>query len=519
MSGEIFARLLVSTFVVLISLAGWAFPAAAGSPSPDLLPVKSGPILLGEAPSNDDFDNAVVIALDDENKYSYTQNVIDATQADDDPIIVQTLGQAFSSVWYRFTPVQDGFFVLDTRFSNYDTVVSIWAGERGSLALLNYGDNVNVENVQTYFTVSVQAGVTYHIEINNKFEDFTSGSDLRYSGSFKPLLIDAIDPSVVLAGGPGFMLTVTGPAFQNKSIVRWNGADRPTTFVSAAELQAQITAEDIASPGTAEVTVYHPGARYGGSTVPAEVTSPAVTFVIRSVPANDDFINAAEITGASYSFTQDVLFATEEDDDPILPELGIQGYSSVWFRYTPEKNGLLTAGTAGSNYDTFVSIWTGESGSLTLIAYQDDIDADDPTSYVETLVYGGRTYYVEVAHKFDTFPDEWPTLKINGSFQELPIPVIGSINPLFVITGRDGFTLQVFGEDFNEGSVVRWNGADRPTTYMGPTELRAEIPAADVAEAGTVKITVYNLEFGGLESAPVELQIGLRKLFLPLTVR
>ena len=43
------------------------------------------------------------------------------------------------------------------------------------------------------------------------------------------------------------------------SVVRWNGAPRTTTFVSATQLTAQIPATDIAAAGTASVTVQNPG--------------------------------------------------------------------------------------------------------------------------------------------------------------------------------------------------------------------------------------------------------------------
>lgn len=491
MSGEILARFLVSTLVVLISLAGWAFPAAAGSPSPDLLPVESGSMLLAEAPSNDDFNNAVVITLDVENKYSYSQNVLGATSASDDPVIVQTLGQAYSSVWYRFTPVQDGFFVLDTRFSNYDTIVSIWAGQRGSLKLLNYHDDVNVANKQSYLTVSVQAGVTYHIEINSKFEDLTSGSDLTYSGSFTPLLITAMNPPLVTAGSGGFTMIVTGQGFRSGAKVRWNGEDRPTTYVSATELQAQIPAADVASPGLAEVTVYHSGAKHAASTVPAEVTSPPVLFVIRDVPSNDDFDNAAAITGDSYSFAQDVLLATAAADDPILPDLGSQGYHSVWFRYTPAQDGVFTVETAGSSYDTVLSIWTGSRGALTLAGYQDDIDEGDSTSSVAIPVNAGTTYYIEAASKTQK-TEGVAILQIKGDYD--PLPFISEIKPPYVVKGGPLNFIMVKGTGFGPKSVVFWNGEARWTNYIERTnELEVRVNAADIAEAGTAQITVQHV--------------------------
>lgn len=63
------------------------------------------------------------------------------------------------------------------------------------------------------------------------------------------------------AGSPGFILTVTGSDFAPTAVVEWNGAIRPTTFVSPTRITASIPAADIAAGGFASVTVANaPGA-------------------------------------------------------------------------------------------------------------------------------------------------------------------------------------------------------------------------------------------------------------------
>ncbi|MDD1670988.1 MAG: lectin like domain-containing protein, partial [Methanomicrobiales archaeon] len=68
--------------------------------------------------------------------------------------------------------------------------------------------------------------------------------------------LSGISPSSKTAGSGAFILTVTGSNFVSGSTVRWNGGDRTTTFVSSSELRASIFASDVASAGTASVTVY-----------------------------------------------------------------------------------------------------------------------------------------------------------------------------------------------------------------------------------------------------------------------
>ena len=70
--------------------------------------------------------------------------------------------------------------------------------------------------------------------------------------------LSAISPVTATAGGPAFTLTVTGTSFVAGSVVRWGGADRTTAFVSTTRLTATIPAGDVASVGTATVTVFNP---------------------------------------------------------------------------------------------------------------------------------------------------------------------------------------------------------------------------------------------------------------------
>lgn len=97
----------------------------------------------------------------------------------------------------------------------------------------------------------------------------------------------SISPSVAVAGGAAFTLTVNGTNFVNNSTVNWNGSARATTFVSATQLTAAIPATDIAAAGTAAVTVVTPA--------PGGGTSNPQTFTIASPVAS---VSAASFLGA-----------------------------------------------------------------------------------------------------------------------------------------------------------------------------------------------------------------------------
>ncbi len=67
-------------------------------------------------------------------------------------------------------------------------------------------------------------------------------------------------------------LNITGSYFVRQSVVRWNGGDRPTLFISGTELEAKIPAEDLKREGAAQVTVFNPA--------PGGGTSDIFTFTI-----------------------------------------------------------------------------------------------------------------------------------------------------------------------------------------------------------------------------------------------
>lgn len=99
--------------------------------------------------------------------------------------------------------------------------------------------------------------------------------------------ISSLTPNSAAAGSAGFNLSVAGSGFVAGSTVNWNGAARPTTFGSITQLSAQIAAADVATQGTANVTVLNAGA-------PA---SNALPFTITGIPVTR-YTLAVSVAGA-----------------------------------------------------------------------------------------------------------------------------------------------------------------------------------------------------------------------------
>ena len=79
-----------------------------------------------------------------------------------------------------------------------------------------------------------------------------------------------------------------------------------------------------------------------------------------------------------------------------------------------------------------------------------------------------------------------------------PVPLINQpLNPDAIKPGVAGFTLIVKGTGFVSGSVVKWNGSARATTFVSASRLAASILATDIAKAGTAWVKVVNPSPGG----------------------
>jgi hypothetical protein len=81
--------------------------------------------------------------------------------------------------------------------------------------------------------------------------------------------IASLGPNSATAGDAGFALTITGSNFARDAVVRVKGSARSFTFVSSSQLTLQISASEIARPGTLAITVTNPAPGGGNSNTAA----------------------------------------------------------------------------------------------------------------------------------------------------------------------------------------------------------------------------------------------------------
>jgi hypothetical protein len=173
--------------------------------------------------------------------------------------------------------------------------------------------------------------------------------------------ISSISPANTTAGGAGFTLTVNGINFISGANVGWtNPGDPgfvggPATFVSASQVTLQVSAANIAIPGTVQVTVLDPN---------GTPTSNAVGFAINPGPAGSVRVistgaNGAVPNGASHdpvlNFNGRFVVFASEATNLINPNTKFpQGYARDTCIGTDSCTPLtllvssVTGGTAGS---------------------------------------------------------------------------------------------------------------------------------------------------------------------------
>jgi len=264
------------------------------------------------------------------------------------------------------------------------------------------------------------------------------GGDSKKQKNPVPILT-SVSPTSVMAGASAFTLTVNGLSFVAGSTVNWNGAARATTFVSGSRLTAAIQAADLASAGTAQITVVNP--------TPGGGTSSSVSFTIENAAPVAAALSPANILAGSAAFG-----------------LTVNGSGFV--------SGSAVQWNGGARPTTFVS-------SSVLKA---------AISATDVAVAG--TAQVRVVNPL---PGNGTSAALTFTVQNAA-PVIASLAPSSVRAGSVGFDLTVTGTGFMQGATVQWGGANRVTTYSSATQLIAAIPATDASIEGTVNVVVRNPE-------------------------
>src|SRR6266545_18676 len=359
--------------------------------------------------------------------------------------------------------------------------------------------------------------------------------------------ITSLSPNPVTVGGANFTLTVNGANFASSSVVRLNGTDRSTTFVTSSQLRASILAGDVAAAGTQSITVFTPG----GGTTPAatlSVNNPAPTlssispstlaawgpaftltangsnFVngsvvqVNGVSRPTTFVGPTQLT-AAFQAADRTTTATSLSITVTTPSPGGGTTSVRTLTLTqPSVTVDATTGPPGFTVTATMSNLPGNPNDWVALAA---VGAANPTyvryAFLSTLAgtttktwaftlpttlgqYEVRFFLGDTYTRMATSP----TITVANIS---PTPSLASLAPASVAAGTPAFALAVTGTNFTPTSVVRVNGVNRATSFVGPTQLTVSILATDIANAGTVSVTVVTPAPGGGTSNALPLTV------------
>jgi len=391
-------------------------------------------------PPNDNFANA--IALTDEIANSTGSNH-GATGEVGEP------AQSFqiNSAWWSWTAPSSGFFQVDTTDSNFDTWLSVFTGSAVDNLTLIGADDDSGPGLTSLYNLNATAGETYPIAVDG-FSSWLGSINLNIAPTAPPN--DNFANRIGLAGetanatGSNVRATeeVGEPAQSGATESVWWTWTAPTTGTYTFDTEGSgydtylslftgndfpnlslVAADDDGGDGltsliTQSVTA---GETYQIAVDGYSSATGAINLNIARIdPPNDNFANRIGLAGETANATGSNIGATGEVGEPIQSG----ATESVWWTWTAPSTGNYTFDTIGSDYDTYLSAFTGfDVSSLTLVAADDD-GAGYPASLISLNATAGETYQIAV----DGYLSSTGQIQLNIAPAPFPAPTAGAAN-------------------------------------------------------------------------------------------
>jgi len=341
-------------------------------------------------------------------------------------------------------------------------------------------------------------------------------------------VVSSVSPTTAPAGSSAVTLTVTGSGFTSSSVVKVGGTAEPTTFVSATQLTAIVPASQLTSGGNLSVVVVN--GTVGSTAANFEVDNPVPVISSISpttqVAGSSSLVIAITGTGFVPTTTIDVNGAGRTTTYVSATQVNVTlSTSDVVATGTLSLTAVNSAPGGGTSAVVTLPVNNPAPGTIHLSPSALPVGATSPatvtvngTSFVSSSVVNvngaprATTYVNATTLTFDaTVADQatqgYLTITVTtpapgggvSTVASLIIqpgsatPFISSVTPNSFVVGSPDSSITVSGTGFTLNSVVRWNGADLQTNYIGyygAPQLYATIPAADLAVKGIASITV-----------------------------
>jgi len=435
---------------------------------------------LAPSPANDNMANATSITgtagfVNGNNEGAYYEDTEPYSHSGRD-----------SSMWYRWTAPANGAVTFDTEGSAFDTVLGAYSGTAPSSGTFLAGDDEGGTGTLSKMPFTVVAGSTYTIIVGGDGSGLTNSArgnfklnwaltaapandlfanaitlapaggtvagsniganketgepDRTFGYGFASIWYNWTAPSSGVAtfstAGSSFNTQIgiyTGSVVNGLTEVDFNQDDATNAPVTTSRVKFTAVAGTVY-----RIKVDNGG--YGGSVSEASVFYPAthgatsLTWSLIAAPANDLFANATTMAVAGGSVTGTNVGASVEvgEDDFTFG----YGKASIWYKWTPTANGVVTIDTAGSktltglDFNTSLGVYTGNAvNGLTDVAENNDDAGSAPLNFskVKFTAVAGITYRIRLDNggyaggdSAQFYDATHGTLKLNWSFLAAP---------------------------------------------------------------------------------------------------
>ncbi|MBI3365433.1 MAG: T9SS type A sorting domain-containing protein [Ignavibacteriae bacterium] len=348
-------------------------------------------------------------------------------------------------------------------------------------------------------------------------------------------IVEAISPMEVAVGNAGFTMSVFGSGFTTQSVVRFNGADHSTNYVSPSELEAYIGKSDLMTKGSFRVTVLT-GADESNA---AMFTVMQAAQMVSSISPTSKMLGsgAGSLTVQGSGFTSLSVVCINGSPRPTL--FVSQGQLVAEF----SDGDCAEAGTFNITvYDQGSNGGVSNSASFVVLnptptlqrVMGEVIDAGNVklTLFGTNFVQGVRANVNGMVVGTEFLDNSRAVIRLENSYLDEPIsinvvnpapsvgqsniltyngvpllPFISMISPSTEVAGEPGFTMHVYGRNFSEDAVVNVGKWAHSTRFISPNELATEISADELRIAKSYLVSVSTPRLDGVRSNMAELTV------------
>ncbi|MBM3824232.1 MAG: hypothetical protein FJ404_15315 [Verrucomicrobia bacterium] len=338
---------------------------------------------------------------------------------------------ALRSLWWQWTAPRPGVLRVSKAGSPAGTVLELYRGSSlGGLIPIGIPEGGTVAGSQETLRYEAKEGERVYIALDAKDPairqaraslTFAVPVHDEFSGRLKlgglPVAVEADNVDATFGLGPG----PSDPTLGGRSVWwEWSAVEAGHVAVSTLGSDFDTELSVMKSGGAGEFVVLDTNDDHEGASSsqvsfradPGQVyylcvdgirgDSGLIRLSIQSAepPANDSFSNRILLTGPVVAVQATNQFATVEPGDPDAGTLGFDtaASSTMWWTWTPTREGRVRMTTAGSTFDTRLAVLEGAAlGNLKLVQANDnDARTGDRTSRVEFQASAGTTYQILV---------------------------------------------------------------------------------------------------------------------------